>query len=380
MSIENYLHHKEEWKSENFEINSKDIYANISNIVFKLKLDVSVKQTIILFSNVPEHLHNNLHGSLYSLGVSQTQQSPWVYSDEKIFLQLKNYEKLDLEVGKYVLLIRTFATNSMKGSVFNLKLFHKQEVQMEQIPLTFNQVFVDEVQPSKRHQILKEILYFKGSSLNLNFKFFLFHPAEESDPKKKAKGFNVDLIQPFRGNLFFEVKIVHAQVEILKKTGRDMILVENAILEKNGEDKFYLSVSVLQGFEERAKELNMEKLNWCLSLNADENVFLLKNTEFEDQVKSMVKGWEDKQPGRALKAKKVRELYELKKKQQTTQLTEEEDKHMANLLEELNSNQAQDPKKNVKKKEEVPQLPQDSLFDREIESLKRNDCNNDFLE
>jgi len=76
-----------------------------------------------------------------------------------------------------------------------------------------------------------------------------------------------------------------------------------------------------------AKELSSdtELINWFLIITSTETVAVVRDTAKEDREKAIKKSWEDKEPGRAERAKKSRIKFGFQMKQlQGEQLTEEE--------------------------------------------------------
>ena len=57
---------------------------------------------------------------------------------------------------------------------------------------------------------------------------------------------------------------------------------------------------------------------------------MVKDTQKEDAEKALVKSWEDKEPGRADNAKKMRELFQLKQRKKAGEELNEEELEMIN--------------------------------------------------
>lgn len=88
---------------------------------------------------------------------------------------------------------------------------------------------------------------------------------------------------------------------------------------------YYLQASfdLRQWPEAKESNENTNKILWSLKIFSSDSVAVVRDTEQQDYERDVKKQWEDKEPGRAERAKKARRKYMLQLKQEAgEQLTE----------------------------------------------------------
>ena len=109
-----------------------------------------------------------------------------------------------------------------------MKFFHRLDLEMEQIPLTHNQVICEKILKDKKMLILKEILFFKPQAINFNMKMILYTSEDEVvDTKKKGKSINVDQMKILKNGLKLKITFSRKGEVFYSKTGTDQIIIEH---------------------------------------------------------------------------------------------------------------------------------------------------------
>ncbi|EGR33436.1 hypothetical protein IMG5_052980 [Ichthyophthirius multifiliis] len=261
-------------------------------------------------------------------------------------LQISNYMRIQIKAKtSYFLILEGELPHNVSEGNVQVEFYTKNnDIQFENYEHVEPLVYQEKYFPTKYGILFREKLYVQEDtlvSLRLKIGEVLGNnnniQQQSIDPKKKGKINNINEQTEIQERDLVEKRLIKMELfengkSIIYSNGYNVTHFSNVFLKstKNNENVQYLIQAIFDLRDwPNAKYINedTENIFWFLSVISTSTVAFVKDTDKEDKDKTIKKSWEDKEQGRAEKAKKARKKYEiLIKKQQNPniELTEEE--------------------------------------------------------
>jgi len=250
------------------------------------------------------------------------------------FIDLDYDQSLLFEEGTYVLVFFSLPNVNIVEQNFECSLLFKDETVIDPLALTCTGEIVECYKPNKYGHIFKEDLYFKEDqvhlSINLDLRIATQEVSTSTDPKKKVvvRDIELDSLKPFPNPAKIFIEVYQGQKLINVFYGISKCNVLNFTVDRQKTDpQLTLLARIVTSESPELLQINetTKSLVWVLKIWSNNTVGIVQNTQKEEFEASVIKGWEQKEPGRAEKANQARQRNLLMmKKMEGKQLTEKE--------------------------------------------------------
>lgn len=124
-----------------------------------------------------------------------------------------------------------------------------------------------------------------------------------------------------KGDRLIKLELLYGDDVLVYSYGINSAVLSNVMLTKDEQYILQASFDLREWPEAMKSGEETDNIYWFTTIYSSDTVALVKDTSKEDREKAIKKGWEEKEPGRAVNAKKSRSKYMLTQKEE---LTEEE--------------------------------------------------------
>lgn len=362
MSIVDYLVNCEKWIQKSQVVEYNPMEKNKQIVLTKILQDAELT-TDLLVKVIPQGDNQIIKFISYKV-VDVDNDTTALYpieNEEGLFnfdsvtsWSSKNLFKVRLTPEKKKLFVIECAPNynTSEGS-FKIEFQSKSEFNLKQFELTETMEYIDKYNPNKYGLVFRERLFVNNPEVFGTFSCHLsdfvdpnnvsgekvFEDKKAKDAKgvaKGAKGAPVATTGPDRDferlpslqkRIYLELYLEDEL--ICTSSGRNKCRFDNIVL-TGGKDKhnnYYLQSRLELRDCEEATTLNeyTQNLHWILTVSSNDTIAIVKDTQKEDDEKTLIKSWEEKEPGRSENAKNNREIFLLKqRKRNGEELNEEE--------------------------------------------------------
>lgn len=255
--------------------------------------------------------------------------------NEQIFEVLEsNIITLNKEVN-YILILESKPTVGLAEGNIEFEFLSKSQINIEQLEMVEPQEYTDKYNANKYGILFRERL-FVNDDVYASFFVRLVNinrdnssVAQQKDPKKKgnelSEGTEIELTE----KRLITLELFEDEKLLIVSQGLNFVIISHHLLTPNKDESknYYLQARFdLREWPTSAHlSDDTRNLTWFLRNFSNESIAIVKDTQKEDLEKSIKKSWEDKEPGRAERAKKSRQKYLLwAKKEEGSVLTEQE--------------------------------------------------------
>ena len=384
-SIPQYFTEHLNWKDIKIPISCGPLFKSYNYILQKILISSKHKQNLVMHlqANSLKHLQSFVRISLIRIeDLAHCDINEVIArSVPKNFIELDHDQSLLFEEGTYVIVFFSLPNMNIIEQNFECSLIFKDETIIDPLSLTCTGEIIESYKPNKYGHIFKEDLYFKEDQVHLSINLDLRTPTHElntsTDPKKKAALREIDLetLRPMEKPAKIFIEVYQGQKLINVFYGINKCTVLNFTVDRQKTDpQLTLLARVVTNESPELLHLNetSKSLVWILKIWSNNTVGIVQNTQKEEFEASVIKGWEQKESGRAEKAHQARQRNLLMvKKMEGKQLTEKE---QAMLNDE--SWKTSGGKGNAKQSAKAPAKPANPKDPKQI----LNTTNLDFLD
>ncbi|EGR31119.1 hypothetical protein IMG5_117620 [Ichthyophthirius multifiliis] len=384
-SIANYLTEYEGYQLKSFNIDYNAFEQNKYNMLFRfriqkqanessfvLKLKCKNDKQLLKYMTLKVKEQNDQEDNEMLTTIEGVHKNLYENS-----YMISSYLRIQLKQNTtyYIILEGLVPYNAPEG-ILQTDFYTKDQLEFINIEHLEPIKYVDKYVPSKYGIIFREKIFVSELTivtLNLRIAELINNQqggGNNIDNKKKGK--DQQQFLDFQEKIIIEkinikLELLEDGITVIYSYGLNQALISNIILKPNkNQNKSYILQATFDLNEwPYAKSLNekTENIYWFLKVFSSETLVFAKDTDKEEKQKEVIKSWEDKEQGRAEKAKKSRKKYQilLKKKKELNYL-------MKNCSQQTNLDQI-----NYKEKKEKIQ---DCLANFNIDLLK--DCFENF--
>lgn len=254
---------------------------------------------------------------------------------EQVFELLEsNIITLNKDIN-YVIILESKPPVSLAEGNIEFEFLSKCQINIEALEMVEPQEYTDKYNVNKYGVLFRERL-FVNDDVYSSFFVRLVNiirdngsVSQQKDPKKKgnelSEGAEIDLTE----KRLIILELFEDDKLLIVSQGINFVIISHHLLNPNKDESknYYLQARFdLREWPSSAQlSDDTRNLTWFLRTFSNESIAIVKDTQKEDLEKSIKKSWEDKEPGRAERAKKSRQKYLIwNKKEEGGMLTEQE--------------------------------------------------------